>query len=66
MATTRVSDISAKSNSRGIMRSMFDRIVEGRERQVRRYVEQNFHSLLQDDQNAVTRGTFFEGNTPTR
>ena len=44
---------------------MFDRVMEGRERQVRRYIAQNY-ALYGLDFEESDRGTLFEGDAPKR
>lgn len=67
MSSKTFTDLSMRKNakSKGFMRTMYDRMVEGRQRQARRYIEQNFalHAVQMDD---ATRGTLFEGDAPRR
>ena len=67
MATTTFTDLSTRKNrqSKGEMRTMFDRVMEGRERQVRRYIAQNY-ALYGLDFEESDRGTLFEGDAPKR
>ena len=59
MATTTFTDLSMRKNrqSKGVMRTMFDRVMEGRERQVRRYIAQNY-ALYGLDFEERTYGSF--------
>ena len=67
MATTTFTDLSMRKTrqSKGVMRTMFDRVMEGRERQVRRYIAQNY-ALYGVDFEEADRGTLFEGDAPKR
>ncbi len=68
MATTTFTELSLRraGRSRGFMRTVFDRVVEAREREARRYVEDRMAVLGRDDFSAATRDSLFEGQAPER
>ena len=68
MATTTFTELSLRraGRSRGFMRTVFDRVIEAREREARRYVEDHMAIFGRDDLSAATRDSLFEGHTPER
>ncbi|MCB8837907.1 hypothetical protein [Aurantimonas sp. VKM B-3413] len=68
MATTTFTDLSLRSSrqSKGVMRTMFDRLIEAREREARRYIATHYrHNSLTADELA-NRESLFEGTSPAR
>ena len=68
MATTTFTELSLRRSgrSRGFMRTMFDRVIEAREREARRYVEDRMAVLGRDELSASTRDSLFESRAPER
>ncbi|HDZ73452.1 MAG TPA: hypothetical protein ENH55_11925 [Aurantimonas coralicida] len=68
MATTTYTELSHRGTgrSKGFMRSMLDRMIEAREREARRYIEDRMAFLGRDGFELGGRESLFEGRTPER
>lgn len=68
MATTTYTELSQRraGRSKGFMRTMLDRVIEAREREARRYIEDHMAFLGRDGFEMGGRESLFEGRTPER
>lgn len=68
MATTTFTELSLRggNRSKGIMRTMFDRVIDAREREARRIVENHFATFGHADGNISPRQSFFESSNRER
>ncbi|MEX6506688.1 hypothetical protein [Jiella sp. M17.18] len=68
MATTTFTDVSLRSGrqGKGVMRNMFDRLIEAREREARRYIATHYRFTSQTVGEQSQRGSLFEGSEPVR
>lgn len=68
MATTSFTELSHRrvGRSRGFMRTILDRVVEAREREARRYIEDRLSIAGSDELSSAIRQSLFEGRAPER
>jgi hypothetical protein len=68
MATSTYTDVSLRNSarSRGFMRNMLDRVIEAREREARRYVDNHFTMMGREEFGSNARESLFEGRAPER